>query len=141
MAKVMKDRSARLLARLDPPEPRFDDTQLRRWQECMVALSPQWAVTAMRTPLNLWTTSTRLHDGERDSCAFGCPADDHLAYFLECPEIRMLVKRRDDSEPWAGVASVFGLGPAALCPTSKTRVAGFFLLCSHITLSAHGCVS
>ena len=112
VSKAMTERRIRVSAAADENAPLIDPRKVGVWRDLVSALSPQWAVTATRLPLSLWTTSTRLHDGVRDACVFGCTADDHLAHYLQCQWVRLLViSHEEGSDPNGSSGEVFGIGP------------------------------
>lgn len=115
VAKAVQSRLAKvLLGDGSEPEPPPDAAQLDCIRGHARRLSPQWAVTLMRGPLNWWCTSHRMHDGTRDMCLFGCAGQgDCLAHYLRCAPVRMTVGIFDESDPHTSVADFFGLGEAA----------------------------
>lgn len=92
----------------------MDIARVARYMFLIPRLPAAWAVTAMPMPLNLWTTSHRLHVRERDSCR-GAEVADSLVHYLFCEPLRLIAGVFD--ETWeSGAAAFYGIGPLAECP-------------------------
>ena len=57
-------------------------------REFMCSLSPAWAFALLKTWLNAWSTSSRLHSQPILPCLFGCTnACDSLDHYISCPAL------------------------------------------------------
>ena len=64
------------------------------WQEYVADIrqnNGHVAICSLKTVVNAWTTSARMHEQVPRACIFGCGAGDTLMHYLTCPCLHYVV--------------------------------------------------